>query len=92
MADRYVQNSAWKPVIASATAASRIDRKEFERFRGLAREVSAMLDGNPEARVSSRLNDARLKGYIRHFAAAEFPEGDGARATLQDWALKQDDR
>ena len=41
--------------------------------------------------VSSRLNDFRLKGYLRALAEAEFPDTRPSKAFVQDWALNYDD-
>lgn len=85
-AARYALTSGWAPFVASRDLAAKLDRAEFGEMQACARRAVAMLDSYPEAKVSSRLNDARLKGHIRAFAAAEFPKAGGT-TVLQDWAL-----
>ena len=86
----YAQSAKWKPVIASRTLAAKLDRAEFEQMRELARWCEAMLASRKDAMVSSRLNDARMKGYIHALAVSEPPppaaEGE-MKAVMQDWAL-----
>ena len=92
LADRYAQGGAWRPVIAAPSLAAKVDRAEFELHRGYARHVMEMLKREPAAMVSSRLNDARLKGVIRALAEAELPKAEETvRVRLQDWAFSYSD-
>ena len=90
-AARYAQTGDWRVLNASRQLSGKLDRAEFDRMKALAQAVVKRLDAFPKAIVSSRLNDFRLKGYMRALAAAEFPEPGAVRATLQDWALSYSD-
>ena len=88
----FAQTGFWRPVIASRRAVAQLDRKLFLEMRDLARACRARLNAHPGAMVSSRLNDARLKGYIHALAQSELPSTEGPlAAVLQDWALSYSD-
>ena len=91
LAARYAQMGEWRAVNVSSNLASRLDRAEFTRMRALAQSCQRMLDSDSKAIVSSRLNDARLKGYLRALAMAEFPADDATCALVQDWAINYSD-
>ena len=91
LAARYAQMGAWRPVNVSSNLAARLDRAEFLRKRENARYCQRLLDSEPRAMVSSRLNDFRLKGYLRALAEAEFPDAVPTKALIQDWAFTYDD-
>ncbi len=91
LAARYAQMGAWRAVNMSSNLATRLDRTEFLRKRECARYCQRLLDSDSRAMVSSRLNDFRLKGYLRALAEAEFPDATPSRALIQDWALNYDD-
>ena len=91
LAGRYAQMGEWRAVNASSNLAARLDRTEFHRRRESARYCQRMIDSDSKAMVSSRLNDFRLKGYLRALAEAEFPEARPSKAFIQDWALNYDD-
>ena len=91
LAARYAQMGEWKAVNASSNLAARLDRTEFHRRRESARYCQRMIDSDSRAMVSSRLNDFRLKGYLRALAEAEFPDATPSKAIIQDWALNYDD-
>ena len=90
-AARYAQTGTWRVLSASRHLADKLDRGEFDRMKACAQAVVKRLDAYPEAIVSSRLNDFRLKGYMRALAAAEFPEPGVTNAVLQDWAFAYSD-
>ena len=91
LAARYAQMGAWKAVNVSSNLAAHLDRAEFMRRRESARYCQRLLDSDSRAMVSSRLNDFRLKGYLRALAEAEFPDTLPEKAILQDWAFSYDD-
>ena len=91
LAARYAQMGEWKAVNVSSNLAARLDRAEFQMRRESARYCQRMLDSDSRAMVSSRLNDFRLKGYLRALAEAEFPDARPSKAFVQDWALNYDD-
>lgn len=86
-AARYAQTGDWRALNASRYLADRLDHDEFDRMKVCAQAVVKRLDAFPTAIVSSRLNDFRLKGYIRTLAAADFPKSGATKAMLQDWAI-----
>ena len=91
LAARYAQMGEWKVVNVSSNLAERLDRTEFHRRRESARYCQRMIDSDSKAMVSSRLNDFRLKGYLRALAEAEFPDAVPTEALIQDWAFNYDD-
>ncbi len=91
LAARYAQMGEWRAVNVSSDLAARLDRAEFERRRESARYCQCLLNSDPKAMVSSRLNDFRLKGYLRALAEAEFPDAVPTKALIQDWAFNYDD-
>ena len=91
LAARYAQMGEWRAVNVSSNLAERLDRTEFDRRRESARYCQRMIDSDSKAMVSSRLNDFRLKGYLRALAETEFPEAVPSKAYIQDWALNYDD-
>ena len=91
LAARYAQMGEWRAVNVSSNLAARLDRAEFQRRREGARYCQRLLDSDPKAMVSSRLNDFRLKGYLKALAEAEFPDAMPSKAFIQDWAFTYDD-
>lgn len=88
LAARYALGGAWRPYVVSQAAAAGMDGERFLRCRGFASDVMAMLARAPKAMVSSRLNDARMKGLVRALAEAEPPTPENSRkALVQDWAF-----
>ena len=88
LAALYATGGAWRPYVVSQAASAEIDGEKFARCRGFARDVTAMLARAPKAKVSSRLNDARMKGLVRALAEAELPTPENTRKVLvQDWAF-----
>ena len=87
----YAQLGDWRAVLLSTNAVSRLDRAEYMRMRESARYCQRMLDAEPKAILSSRLNDVRYKGYLRALAQSEFPDTVPQKALLQDWAFNYND-
>lgn len=78
----------WKPFLVSRSVAKSLDRCEYEEMRALAARLTKIIDANPLAEVSSQLNDARMKGYVRALSESVFPEGKAVdRCVIQDWAF-----
>ena len=91
LAGSYAQMSDWRAVILSRSAAAKLDRAEFDRMRESARYCQRMLDEDPRGIVSSRLNDVRLKGYLKALAQSEFPATLPAKALIQDCVFNYSD-
>ncbi len=91
LAGGYAQLSDWRAMLLSTNALSRLDRAEYMRMRESARYCQRMLDADPTAILSSRLNNVRYKGYLKAFAESEFPETAPQKALLQDWAFNYND-
>ena len=87
----YAQAGEWRAIILSEKLVSRLDRAEFGKMRESARYCQRMLDSDPSAMVSSRLNDFRLKGYLKALADSEFPESRRSKVLIQDWAVNFND-
>lgn len=82
------RNPSWLPFMASRTMAAKVDRATFDEMRALGVKLARILDENPAAVVSSKLNDDRFKGHIRAIAESVPPSAASAdRVTVQDWAF-----
>ena len=91
LAATYARLGVWRAVILSERIVKRLDKDEFLRMRECARYCQRLLDSDSRGMVSSRLNDARLKGYLKALANAEFPEAQPSQALIQDWAVNYND-
>ena len=90
-AAQYAQKGAWRALILSPAVRAQLDEAVFNARREDARYCQALLAKCPTAMVSSRLNDTRLKGYLKALATAEFPSANADKAVLQDWAIGYSD-
>ena len=89
---KYISASGkWRPVILSRVVAAKVDLGEFREMCALARSAVAALDANPDAVLSSRLNDIRHKGLLRALATAEEPSTEIDRVLFQEWAFSYSD-
>ena len=91
LAGSYAQMGDWRAVILSRSAAAKLDSAEFARMRESARYCQRMLDADPKGIVSSRLNDVRLKGYLKALAQSEFPATLPEKALIQDCVFNYND-
>ena len=91
LAGLYSQTGDWKAAIISRETLAKLDRDEYTRMRESARYCQRMIDLEPRAMVSSRLNDARLKGYLKALAQSEFPEAMPSKVLVQEWPFDYDD-
>ncbi len=87
IAGTYAHRSDWRPVVFSRTIAAKLDRAEFTSVRESARYCQRMIDADPNAMLSSRLNDMRYKGALKALAESEFPDPTHERGFLQDWTF-----
>lgn len=67
-----------------------IDRAEYGRMRESARYCQRMLQETPDAIVSSRLNDFRMKRWLQALAESELPAEAPSKALLEDWTFNYD--
>ena len=94
LAGMYSQSGNWKAAVLSRNVAAKLDRAEYMKMRESARYCQRIIDAAreiDEGMVSSRLNDFRLRGYLRALAESEFPDSAPSKVLIQDWAFQYSD-